>query len=74
MLDNAVFADLPVGALSENAFAIGVAATDASDRIIYDEATGTLWFDADGFDAGAAVEFAILTSLPSLTASDFLVI
>jgi Ca2+-binding RTX toxin-like protein len=73
-IDNAVFAGLAGGALAAGAFRTGAAAADASDRIIYNPATGALMFDADGTGAGAAVQFAALTAGLALTASDFLVI
>lgn len=73
-LDDAVFAGLALGSLSASAFFIGAAASDASDRIIYNSATGALLFDADGNGAGAAIQFATLaTSLP-LVASEFVVV
>ena len=74
VLDHAVFAGLAAGAVAGGAFAIGAAAGDADDRIIYDSATGALWFDADGNGAGAAVQFATLGTGLALTASDFLII
>ncbi|MEA3031648.1 MAG: uncharacterized protein QOG13_2973 [Sphingomonadales bacterium] len=73
-LDHNVFTGLGVGALGANAFALGTAAGDADDRIIYDQASGRLWFDADGNGAGAAVLFAVLDGGPVITASDFTVI
>ncbi|MEA3043358.1 MAG: hypothetical protein QOH47_1196 [Sphingomonadales bacterium] len=73
-LDDAVFTGLPLGALNANAFVLGTAAGDADDRIIYDQATGQLWFDADGNGIGAKVLFAVLDSHPVITASDFTVI
>jgi Ca2+-binding RTX toxin-like protein len=73
-IDNAVFNTLPNGALNPNAFFAGTAAHDADDRIIYDSATGQLFYDADGNGAGAQVLFATLTGAPVITASDFLVI
>jgi Ca2+-binding RTX toxin-like protein len=73
-LDDAVFTGLGLGALSANAFVTGTAAGDADDRIIYNSATGQLFFDADGNGAGAAVLFATLQGNPVLAASDFVVI
>src|SRR5205085_12308054 len=74
-LDHAIFAAAgPVGALNANAFFAGTAAHDADDRIIYNQATGALLYDADGNGAGAAVQFATLSGSPTLVASDFMVI
>ena len=73
-LDDAVFAGLGLGALGAGAFATGAAASDADDRIVYNGATGQLFFDADGNGAGAAVQFATLAGAPILTAADFMVI
>jgi len=70
-----VFTTLGAGALPAGALVMGSAATDASDRILYDAATGALFYDRDGTGAAAAVQFAILDNMPaSLAASDFLVI
>ena len=69
----AIFGDLPVGSLSAAAFTTGSAATTAAHRIVYEGATGKLWFDADGSGAGAAVLVATLTGQPTITAADFLV-
>jgi Ca2+-binding RTX toxin-like protein len=74
-LDDAVFAGIgAVGALAAGAFVVGTAAADASDRIIYNQATGQLYFDADGTGSGAAILFATLQGTPSVTAADFVVI
>jgi hypothetical protein len=73
-LAQSAFAGLGLGALSANAFVVGTAAGDADDRIIYNSATGALFYDADGNGAGAAVQFATLDTHPTLTASDFTVI
>lgn len=73
-LDDAIFGLLPLGALTAGAFYTGAAAHDADDRIIYDGATGALFFDADGSGGGAAIQFAVLSQGLGLTASDFIVI
>jgi len=74
-LDDAAFTAIGgLGALNPNAFFAGTAAHDADDRIIYDGATGTLLYDADGDGAGAAVLFATLQSHPVVAAGDFTVI
>ena len=75
LLENTVFARLGAGPLNANAFVVGTAAADASDRIIYDSATGNLYYDSDGSGAGGALLFATLDNAPAaLSASDFLVI
>ena len=73
-LDDSVFAGLTPGALPAGAFATGSAAGDADDRVIYNAATGQLFFDADGNGAGAQVLFATLDGHPPVAASDFTVI
>ena len=74
LLDDAVFAGLGLGALDPAAFRTGSAAQDADDRIIYNSATGALFFDADGVGGAAAVQFAALDPGLPLAASDFTVI
>jgi serralysin len=73
-LDDAVFTGLSAGALPAGAFAIGSAATEADDRIIYNSSTGALLFDADGVGGAAAVQFASLGTGLAMTSADFLVI
>jgi Ca2+-binding RTX toxin-like protein len=51
-------------------FVIGTAAADANDRIIYDNKSGKLFYDADGTGSVAAVQFATLVGKPSLSAAD----
>jgi Ca2+-binding RTX toxin-like protein len=74
LLDHVIFTGLSVGGLSSGAFVTGTAAQDADDRILYDSATGNLYFDADGNGAGSAILFANLNGHPALAASDFAVI
>jgi serralysin len=73
-LDHAIFGGISNGALNANAFVAGTAAQDSDDRILYDAATGNLFYDADGNGAGAAVLFATLQGHPTLIANDIVVI
>lgn len=66
--------DLPEGALQATAFYAGPSAHDADDRIIYNAAIGTLYYDADGSGAFAPIAVATLDGAPKLSASDFLVV
>lgn len=67
------------GVLAVDAFNSGAgmtAAQDASDRIVYDTATGALYYDADGAGGAAAVQFGVVgvSTHPALTNAEFLVI
>jgi Ca2+-binding RTX toxin-like protein len=74
-LENAIFTALTrTGTLNANFFRLGTAAADNNDYIIYDENSGSLWYDADGNGAGAQVLFATLTNNETLTRNDFVVI
>lgn len=63
-----------VGALAASAFRLGATAADADDRIIYDAATGRLWFDSDGAGGVAQVQIAQIANRAALDAGDFFVI
>ncbi len=71
-LDQAIFTGLDLGTLAEGAFVNGTAAADSDDRIIYDSATGRIFYDADGSGDGAAVLFAQVTAGTALTNADFI--
>jgi Ca2+-binding RTX toxin-like protein len=75
-LENAVFTKLATtGTLGVNNFkVIGSAALDTDDYILYDKASGALYYDADGSGAGAAVQFAIVGVNLALANTDFTVI
>jgi len=60
--------------LSTAAFVVGVQAADASDRIIYNNLTGALSWDADGTGGAAAVQFAQLSTGLNMTNQEFRVI
>lgn len=72
-LDQTVFAALTLGTLSADAFHTGTAAQDAEDRIIYDSATGRIFYDADGSGPGAQLLFAQVNAGIPLTNADFLI-
>jgi len=75
LVDDAIFTGLSAGALPGPAFRVGTAALAAEDRILYDDATGALYFDPDGSGSAAQVQFATLAGSPdNVTASDFFVI
>jgi Ca2+-binding RTX toxin-like protein len=68
-----------LGALSIDAFWSGsnaTAAHDATDRLIYNNTTGALYYDADGTGTGAAIQVALLgtTTHPALTYIDFVIV
>ncbi|PSJ57707.1 calcium-binding protein [Kumtagia ephedrae] len=75
-LKNTVFAAVGTGSLAASAFNANSSGTalEADDRIIYETDTGKLFYDADGNGAGAAVQFAVLTGNPTITAADFVVV
>ena len=62
-----------IGTLKADAFHTGAAADDAEDRIVYNEATGVLSYDADGTGPTAAVVFATVTPGLNLSNADFIV-
>lgn len=74
-LSDTAFRALPDGALAAKAFASNNSGTaqDASDRIIYEEDTGILWYDSNGNASGGRVKFAQLDAGLTLTAADFFV-
>lgn len=49
-------------------------AVDASDRILYNDTTGAVFYDIDGSGGSAAVQFATIAGAPTLTNADFVVI
>ncbi|WP_263619753.1 hypothetical protein [Salipiger bermudensis] len=67
-----IFGGAEAGMLSDGAFVLGTEAQDANDRVIYDQATGRLWYDANGSAAGGQMLFAALDNAAEVSASDFL--
>ena len=72
-LSHAVYDQIHRGTLTRDAFYAGTAAHDATDRFLYDSATGKLFYDDDGTGAHAAVQFAQLLPSTSLSFADFLI-
>jgi Ca2+-binding RTX toxin-like protein len=52
----------------------GAVAHRGSDRILYDQAHGTLYYDRDGTGPALPVKFAILVGDPAVGAHDFLIV
>lgn len=73
-LDDAIFKGLKRGALAKGAFVLGRQATDEHDRIIYDKAAGTIYYDADGTGASKQILIAKLPKKAALSHLDFIVI
>ncbi len=75
-LSKAIFGKLTASnnVLASKHLRIGAAAKDKDDYLVYDKATGALFYDADGSGAGAAVKFAQLAKNASLAHHDFFVI
>jgi Ca2+-binding RTX toxin-like protein len=61
-------------AITSAQFFIGSAASDSSDRFIYNNSTGSLFFDVDGTGATAQIQIAQLATGLSLTRNDIFVI
>ncbi|MBB4153048.1 Ca2+-binding RTX toxin-like protein [Sphingomonas jinjuensis] len=69
-----VFAAVTDGGIQAGEFVAGTAAQDGDDRLVYDQTTGRLFYDADGNGAGAAVLLAQLTAGTALTAASFVAV
>jgi Ca2+-binding RTX toxin-like protein len=71
-LDRDVFTQiLANGALAAAAFRSGPSAGDASDRIVYQQSTGKIFYDPDGTGPEAQILFATVTAGTALTSADF---
>jgi Ca2+-binding RTX toxin-like protein len=63
----------PTGILADGRFHAGKVATEANDRILYDAASGRIWYDADGSGRIKKVLFAQVDPGTNLTSEDFFV-
>jgi Ca2+-binding RTX toxin-like protein len=74
-LENAIFTRLTAtGTLASSAFVRGSTALDAGDRILYNSATGQIWYDSDGTGAAAKILFATVTAGTSISFTDFVIV
>ncbi len=67
----AAFATDAAGALSASNFTVGAKATTLDHHLIYNSATGTLFYDVDGSGALAQIQIAQMAFRPLLSGSDF---
>jgi serralysin len=75
LLDQTIFSSsLGLGNIANGELVIGTAAQDANDRIIYNNATGALFYDNDGVGGNAQIQFATLSTGLALTNLDFFVV
>jgi len=75
--DHLAFAAIgPVGAFADANFVSGagaIAASDANDRLIFNQSTGDLYYDPDGTGSTAATHVATLNGVTTLHASDVVI-
>jgi Ca2+-binding RTX toxin-like protein len=73
-----VFTALAPGALAPGQFHSGdgvTSAAEADDRILYDTASGALYYDADGTGTvNSPIQFATLVNHPVISAADFVIV
>lgn len=76
VLSRTAFAALNKGAtLNAAAFLLGVAPASKDNRIVYDQSSGNLWYDADGIGKSfAKVLIANLESKAALDIADFMLV
>ena len=73
VLHHDIFEQIGVGTLTSTAFVKGTTAADADDRIIYDSATGSLYYDADGSGSAQQILFAHITPTSGFGAANFVI-
>lgn len=72
-LDRDHFAAGPSGTIASHRFKVlGSSAVDSTDRVLYDRASGILYYDADGSGSGARRAIAVLDNHASLTYADII--
>jgi predicted extracellular nuclease len=71
---NTTFGTDALGVLDATRFGIGSSASTADQRFVYNNASGALFFDADGVGGTAQVRIAQLVGNPALTNTSFVVV
>ncbi len=75
LIDADVFSDIGyLGTLLEENFGTGTVATTADQRILHDQASGALAYDADGDGAGSAIVFAYVKAGLTISHEDIAVV
>jgi Ca2+-binding RTX toxin-like protein len=65
---------LKLGTITAAQFHLGASAADSSDRFIYRESNGALFFDRDGLGGAAQIKIATLINNASMRYSDIVVV
>ena len=65
---------LKAGAITASQFVVGSKAQDTSDRFIYNQSIGALYFDQDGTGSTAQVQLATLSDKALIAPSDIVVV
>ena len=65
---------LSEGALAVDAFVLGTAAVGAEDRFIFDQSSGSLWYDEDGTGVMAQEMVAVFDNSATVGADDFVIV
>jgi Ca2+-binding RTX toxin-like protein len=74
-IQNSAFAGIgPAGRFDGKDFKLSGQTLDSGDRLIYDRASGTLYFDSNGSGSGGRTAIAIFDSNPALTAADIILV
>jgi Ca2+-binding RTX toxin-like protein len=73
VLDSTVFSRFAAGEDITDHFSATGRPSDSNDYLIYSATNKVLYYDADGNGSGAAVAFAVLIGVPTLNATDFLI-
>jgi Ca2+-binding RTX toxin-like protein len=73
-LDHLIFKKLVMGELSEDQFVVGAKALTKTQRVVYDDQEGALYYDADGSGRGAAILIGVLENNAYLAIEDLTVI